>query len=240
MICPRCGKPYFFIETADQGKCLKCAHVSEFELPSYATYHLDMYAGNSKLYLRTLRTDPAMREVVRLLDLIYNDSILEIGCGVGDYCSEISHFCKGVIGIDISTQIAASRFKNIRFLRASAEKLAFRDNTFDKALCINVIEHVVDPLEMLLEIRRVLKPRGVLILITPNLNFFLHYLISDETHLCEWDKEGLEKLLIHYFDVIDVKPSASMFKYYPFNLILSKMIKPDLLAICKNKKECGR
>lgn len=50
----------------------------------------------------------------------------------------------------------------------SAEKLDFRDSSFDIALCSDVIEHLPDPALCFREINRVLKPGGTLILTTPN------------------------------------------------------------------------
>ncbi len=235
MICPGCGKPYFFIHARERGRCLKCGYASEFELPAYTpAYHLEKYACDSGLYARTLKTDPLMRQILDSLNTGDGDSILEIGCGVGDYCGELSRFCD-IIGVDISVQIAASRFGN-RFLRASGERLPFRDNAFDKVVCVNVIEHVFDPAKLLSEISRVLGPGGTLALTTPDINSLMHHWTLDETHLHAWNRQEFEKLVTQFFDVTDIRRAGSLFKYYPLNLVLSKVIKPDLLAVCKKSQ----
>ena len=51
------------------------------------------------------------------------------------------------------------------------EALPVPDETFDVVLCCEVIEHMeVDPMFMMAEINRILKPEGLLILTTPNIN----------------------------------------------------------------------
>jgi 2-polyprenyl-3-methyl-5-hydroxy-6-metoxy-1,4-benzoquinol methylase len=49
--------------------------------------------------------------------------------------------------------------------------LPYRTSTFDWATCLEVIEHVEDPLQLLREIHRVLQPAGRLIMTTPNIRY---------------------------------------------------------------------
>src|SRR5207244_3821228 len=50
--------------------------------------------------------------------------------------------------------------------------LPYRSGAFDRATCLEVIEHVIDPLQLLRELHRVLRPAGRLILTTPNIRYF--------------------------------------------------------------------
>ncbi|MBI5248486.1 MAG: class I SAM-dependent methyltransferase [Desulfomonile tiedjei] len=55
-------------------------------------------------------------------------------------------------------------------IQAYAECLPFREGFFDAVICSEMIEHVMNPLQVLEEIQRVLKPNGVLLISVPFLN----------------------------------------------------------------------
>lgn len=50
----------------------------------------------------------------------------------------------------------------VKYLQASGEDIPFPDQSFDFALCVNVIDHTPDPQKMANEIYRILKPGGIL------------------------------------------------------------------------------
>ncbi|HLV80292.1 MAG TPA: methyltransferase domain-containing protein, partial [Chthonomonadaceae bacterium] len=67
------------------------------------------------------------------------------------------------IGIEYAPEQLARVLRptpNLRFLRGDAHRLPFPDNRFDVVYCRYVLEHVRDPLRVLQEMRRVLKPGG--------------------------------------------------------------------------------
>ncbi len=100
--------------------------------------------------------------------------LLDIGCGTGG--TLIGAPVSGV-GADMSPE--ALRFCRERgqrqLARADASALPFRDASFAGALMLDVLYHraVVDPAAALLEARRVLKPKGVLIVNVPAYNWLL-------------------------------------------------------------------
>lgn len=234
MICPSCRKPYFFAVGDTIGKCKKCEKLAPISDIKYTNYHKNKYTNDNKFYARNLKTDPNMKWIFKQMDIHENDFILEIGCGVGDYCSELAKISYRTIGTDRSIDYAKNRF-NLEFISMSGESICFKADTFDKIFCINVIEHLKYPEKLLSEIQRVLKRNGKLVLETANLNFFLHDYHFDETHLYEWTITEFKDLVSDYFEIMDAKKTSSMFKYYPYNLILTKVIKPDLTIICEKK-----
>ena len=159
------------------------------------------------------------------------DKVLEIGCGVGDLSHELSTKSIHTIGVDISVRHAKLRFRTIDFMKVSGEYLSFKNNSFDKIICINVIEHLKYPHKLLTEIKRILKPEGKVLLQTPDINFFLHSMNYDETHMHEWTQKEFKYFVDRYFYTTLLNPPSSMFKYYPFNLILSHIIKPDITLL---------
>lgn len=84
--------------------------------------------------------------------------VLEVGSGTG-YLQDI---VADYTGLDISP--SARRHYHKPFVAASATDMPFADGTFDAIWTINVLEHVPNPESALNEMRRVLKPGGVLFL----------------------------------------------------------------------------
>ena len=87
-----------------------------------------------------------------------NSLVLEVGCGRGAFQDLVTHY----VGVDLSERVA--RYLHKPFFCASATALPFHDNSFDAVWSIHVLEHVPDPEPALLEMRRVLKPNGLLFL----------------------------------------------------------------------------
>lgn len=102
-------------------------------------------------------------------------NILDVGCGTGYFTHSLKRMYPSakVHGVDISDtalSIGKKKYKDIIFVKADTEvKLPFKDNTFDLVISGEHIEHVRDIDKNLLEINRVMRTRGTLIITTPNL-----------------------------------------------------------------------
>jgi len=82
------------------------------------------------------------------------------------------HLGCNYVGIDISeTSVKEAQRVGLRALRrdVSSEVLPFEDSSFDVVYCSEVIEHLYNPDNAIEEFKRVLKPRGKILLSTPNL-----------------------------------------------------------------------
>ena len=116
------------------------------------------------------------RTVLDLLSPKHGESILDIGCGNARDIVAIRDTGAEVIGVDSSPGMVNAARQELRSIGkcsvsvevGDATCLAFPDASFDKVLCSEVIEHIPDALLALREVRRVLKPGGVLVLSTPN------------------------------------------------------------------------
>src|SRR2546426_3986474 len=100
---------------------------------------------------------------------------LDCGCADGGYTVAMADLgAKSAVGVDaIEERIEQARDRerthsNVRFQLASAEALPFTEASFDGVLINEVLEHVVDEVQTLREIHRVLRPGGHLIVISPN------------------------------------------------------------------------
>lgn len=96
--------------------------------------------------------------------------ILDIGCGTGYGTALLAQ--KGtVIGLDIDREAviyAQKHFPQATFFTGSALKLPFPDNQTDCIVSFETIEHFPQTHKFLSEVKRILHPRGLFILSTPN------------------------------------------------------------------------
>ncbi|GAB5442266.1 MAG: hypothetical protein Fues2KO_26150 [Fuerstiella sp.] len=83
---------------------------------------------------------------------------LEVGSGRGAFQNMVSRYT----GVDVSESVA--RYYTKPFYTASAEQLPFDNHRFDALWSITVLEHVPNPEQALAEMRRVLRPGGMLYL----------------------------------------------------------------------------
>jgi 2-polyprenyl-3-methyl-5-hydroxy-6-metoxy-1,4-benzoquinol methylase len=102
--------------------------------------------------------------------------VLDIGCGTGRYSVHSKRAGNTVIGSELVHSAAmGARKRGLDVIVADSEvQFPFRDGTFDRAQCIEVIEHLMDPVSTLGEINRVLKQGGELFISTPNAAWWAH------------------------------------------------------------------
>lgn len=97
-------------------------------------------------------------------------NFLDIGCGSGGTVRVAQDLGWNAIGIDIDPQLVALGKKQLNVdLRASSLlDSGFQENQFDFIRLRDVIEHLPNPYEVLIEIKRLLVPGGFILIATPN------------------------------------------------------------------------
>jgi SAM-dependent methyltransferase len=98
---------------------------------------------------------------------------LDYGCADGGYASALlNNGATSVVGVDILenriNSATARQLSNAAFYAFDGSRLDFKDESFDGAFVNEVLEHVADEHESLLEIHRVLQPGGLLVVMSPN------------------------------------------------------------------------
>lgn len=150
-----------------------------------------------------------------------NDVVLDLGCGNGQNFIKAAKFAKKVIGVDINETLlgiaklsaTTSKIKNVKFETANLEKkLKYKKNQFDKVIFLDVLEHLKNRDQLLNEIKRVLRPQGLLFLGVPNKGTSWKKLqrsadicsYSDPDHKIEFTENSIKKLLKkHKFKIIN-------------------------------------
>ncbi|MGB9595394.1 MAG: class I SAM-dependent methyltransferase [Candidatus Poribacteria bacterium] len=99
--------------------------------------------------------------------------ILDLGCGNGLSSKMINEFGYNVIGTDISHffLVDSLKFQNesLSYCVCDVLDLPFCDESFDVVCSNELIEHITDASKSLLEMIRVLKKGGILVIMGPNL-----------------------------------------------------------------------
>ena len=127
-------------------------------MPVYGLGHPDAEGGHTRRYARILR-------ILQALDGMAFGSLLDVG-GAEGYVAHVvgTLFGTDVASADLSLQ-ACRRARELFGLPAAAVdcwRLPFADGAFDVVVCSEVIEHVENPVETLLELQRVARVAVVL------------------------------------------------------------------------------
>jgi ubiquinone/menaquinone biosynthesis C-methylase UbiE len=101
------------------------------------------------------------------------DSVLDVACGTGELerllLSDYSTL--KIVGVDISEEMLAIAeekcrvYPQVSFHNASASALPFANNSFDVIVSANSFHYFDDPLAALMEMQRVLKPNGKVVIL---------------------------------------------------------------------------
>lgn len=142
------------------------------------------------------------------LNHVKDKIVLDIACGEGYGSFLISDKAKQVYGVDINQEIvqfASQKYKknNLSFLEGSTSKIPLDDNTVEVIISFETIEHHDEHDEMILEMKRVLKPDGLIMMSSPDKFYY-----SDERnyknifHVKELYKNEFKVLVEKYFDQV--------------------------------------
>ena len=150
--------------------------------------------------------------------------ILDIGCHSGTFTQVILSKAgtKQIYGIDVSNSAIALAKKRIpygKFEVGDAAKLPFKSDFFELVYCLEMLEHVDDPVAVLKEARRVLKKGGKMVLLVPSDNklfkliwfvWTMYYHHWRHAHVQSYSKGLLEKVVENVgFKVLKVKTFQS-------------------------------
>lgn len=111
---------------------------------------------------------------VEILKYLYREhALLDLGAGAGIVSQmNFRNLAKRVCGIDPDERVVNNPYLDEGKV-AMGEAIPYPDNSFDRVIADNVLEHLPDPEAVLKEVARVLKAGGVFLAKTPNKNHYM-------------------------------------------------------------------
>lgn len=134
--------------------------------------------------------------------------VLDVGCGSGLFWQSLGRH-PHTVGVDYSIGMCSrARARGLQALHADAYSLPFADNQFDLVYSAEVLQYVTDLSGLFLELTRVCRPGGRIVVSTPNsrsivrrINRFIHPPSSD------WENPNILRTAT---DVISIAESAHL------------------------------
>jgi len=94
--------------------------------------------------------------------------ILDVGCGKGRFARRFNDLGAEVVGVDLARGMLLDAPSSLRRIQATAWRLPLGSSLFDAVVSIETLEHVADPVSVLVESARVLRPGGVVVILDKN------------------------------------------------------------------------
>ena len=178
------------------------------------------------------------------------DKFLDVGCGEGFVLKEALKLGFEPYGVDIADNLDNSVDRDrVHFFKGNVFAANFRDNYFSAVYIDSVLEHTPDPISTLKELRRILKPSGLLLLIVPNedslindVKKFLYTITLNKNkyarikpfyspyHLQGFNKMSLEFAFKHSgFEIIKLSEFGGSYTFWKSDKRFSKPFIRDLL-----------
>jgi ubiquinone/menaquinone biosynthesis C-methylase UbiE len=191
--CPLCGEeenlPYAYEEVTLKGinnklginKCIKCSLVytsPRLNSDGLKILYDELYATHTVSGTYNVSFDSAEKEYFSFKDYVHQylpngGRILDIGCGTGNFLSQFKNDKRyDIEGVEFSSFAAKeAREKGVKVHLGDILALNITSQSYDCVSLIYVLEHFPRPLDLLIEIHRLLKTGGYCFIAVPNFNY---------------------------------------------------------------------
>jgi glycosyltransferase involved in cell wall biosynthesis/SAM-dependent methyltransferase len=153
--------------------------LSDVEISSYLSRWIDpdspagvYYAAHSIRLIQTLKLIPRGDSGSRILELGCYMQITPALRGLLGYGEVRGGYMGSAGGWHLSTVNSRDGEEftcTINLFNCEMDRFPYPDSSFDTVICCEILEHLAkDPMHMMTEIHRILKPNGILVLTTPN------------------------------------------------------------------------
>lgn len=210
-------------------------------------YSPDAFINKTGFIVRFVQAS-RLRKSAQLLRCNSTSKILDVGCGSGNLLKMLEG--QRLVGVDLSPSLLAvarerlAAKKNVELVRHNIEKLPFADNSFDRVVCSEVLEHCAKPQNVMNEMVRVCMDNGIILITVPNedlinfskritLKFGLKKFIAgdypmsdnmlEEWHLSEITPEWVRANAPR--ELVLIKTDSAPFSFIPYHRMFSFIIK---------------
>lgn len=187
--------------------------LKKIDLGSAIAVRLTKYTGKSKEFVHPKHFITQTPWFIKNIEK--SDKVLDLGSGNGQNAIKAAKFAERVVGIEYDSDLieiarnTAKLKKNqrIKFIKGNLEKkLPFKNNSFNKIMFLDVLEHLKKRNQILEEARRVLKSGGEMMVGVPSRHTSWKKMqrsagicsFSDPDHQIEFSESSIKKLLTNH------------------------------------------
>lgn len=170
----------------------------------------ELFRDTKNWYLKT--SNYASPKLIGFVTQHAYKKILDVGCATGEYCKKLNNLGFESTGIDINSEyVAEAKTNGVEAYCMDAKSTEFPDNSFDTVLLFEVLEHIGDPQDVLIEARRVAR-KNILITVPDctaasklrSLGFTYEHMLERD-HVNFFTVKDLEELLSSHFESFKIE-----------------------------------
>ena len=184
-------------------------------------------------YLDIVESVTVWRRYVHYLNKkYYKNNFLEIGAGIGSFTDRYKKDIKNIFLTEIDKQnlhILKTKYQNDKNITVLESQIANVSQKFNTICHFNVLEHIKDDKEEIINCLNKINKEGYLVILAPAHNKLYSNLDKDVGHYRRYEKSFFENLNLSNGEIVELKYMDCMgyFLYYMNKLIYKKEIYPS-------------
>ncbi|HEX7042356.1 MAG TPA: class I SAM-dependent methyltransferase, partial [Patescibacteria group bacterium] len=190
-------------------ECSDCSFIFTFPQPK-ETKQINQRIYDSKEELESrianfpIEYQRAKEHVLKFKKYKKSGRYLDVGCSYGIGLKAAKDLGFDVLGVEPTKKAAeyAKKHFNVKVIQKTLENAKIKTNSFDVVSLYDVLEHIPNPNKFLQEIRRILKPHGLLVIQSPNIESVAFTLLRTNwnwllvpNHLWHFSKASISNIL---------------------------------------------
>ncbi|MDI6717448.1 MAG: class I SAM-dependent methyltransferase [Patescibacteria group bacterium] len=174
--------------------------------------------GNKNDEVRLMKIATSKKYLKAVKKYKEKGKLLDIGCAFGYLLEAAEESGFDIYGVELSrfsSDFAQKKFVS-KIFNGELKEAKFPENNFDVIVMSDLLEHIPKPVEFLIEVKRIIKKDGVIVIITPDTDSFSRKILRPDNwfhykleHLFYYNKKSLSNLLNKFdFSLLNKKPAV--------------------------------